>query len=346
MAFLRNAWYVAAWAQEVGRELMPRKILNEPVLMYRLESGRAVAIGGVCPHRFAPLHLGRLVGDLVQCGYHGLQFDCTGACVVNPFDGSVPKAAKVRRYPLEERHGLLWIWMGEEAQCDPQRIPDFSYLVDPKRRLLSGMMKVEANYELITDNLADLTHTNFLHSTFLKVEAFPKGKIEVLQEGNTIHCNFWFPDGRVTPLAGRFMRNPDAIVDRWTEIRWDPPSLIMLDSGATPTGRPRSEGVQNYGTHLLTPETETSTFYFYGHARSFAVDDPKMDDVVREWQEQAFIKEDKGMIEAQQQVIGNAADFMSLRPALMSNDTGVQRIRRTLAKLIKEEAEARGKVAA
>ena len=338
MAFLKNAWYVAGWSSEVGRALFVRTILNEPVLMYRTEGGKAVAMADACPHRFAPLHLGQLVGDLVQCGYHGLRFDRGGACVLNPFDGSAPKNARVKTYPLEERWGVLWIWMGEESACDAARIPDFSYLVDPKRRVLPGTTRVEANYELIIDNLADLTHTNFLHANFLKVDAFTNGKHEVLQEGNTVHSKFWFPNGRVTPLSAKFMDNPDLIVDRWTEIRWDAPSLIMLDTGATPTGRPRAEGTQNYGTHLLTPETETSTHYFFAHARGFKLDDPKTDDIVREWQRVAFNEQDKPMIEAQQRVLGSA-DFMSKRPALQSNDLGTVRIRRVLAQLIAQEHE-------
>ncbi|MFM9968603.1 MAG: Rieske 2Fe-2S domain-containing protein [Burkholderiales bacterium] len=337
MAYLKNAWYVAAWSTEVGRTLFVRTLLDQAVLMYRTEAGKAVAMANVCPHRFAPLDRGQLVGDTVQCGYHGLRFDGSGTCVLNPFDGSAPKNARVRTYPLEERWGVLWIWMGDEALCDASRIPDFSYLVDPKRKVLPGTTRVEANYELIIDNLADLTHTNFLHSNFLKVEAFPNGRHEVIEDGNTVHSKFWFPNGRVTPLSAKFMDNPDLIVDRWTEIRWDPPSLIKLDTGATPTGRPREEGTQNYGTHLLTPETETSTHYFFAHARGFKVDDPKTDEIVREWQRVAFNEQDKPMIEAQQRIVGRA-DFMSLRPALQSNDLGTVRIRRVLARLLEEES--------
>jgi vanillate O-demethylase monooxygenase subunit len=233
--------------------------------------------------------------------------------------------------------------MGEAGKCDAGTIPDFAYLVDPNRRVLPGVTKVEANYELIVDNLADLTHTNFLHSNFLKVSTFAQGTHEVVQEGKTIWSKFWFPNGRITPLSAKFMDNPDLIVDRWTEIRWDAPSLIMLDTGATPTGQPRDQGTQNFGTHLLTPETETSTYYFYAHARSFKQNDIKTDEIVREWQRVAFNEQDKPMIEAQQRNVGKA-EFMSLKPALLANDTGAVRIRRLLAQLIQAELVLMGSV--
>jgi phenylpropionate dioxygenase-like ring-hydroxylating dioxygenase large terminal subunit len=334
--FLRNAWYVAAWPEELGRELFPRTFLNDRVVLYRTENGAAVAMADSCPHRFAPLHMGRLVGDAVQCAYHGLRFDSNGACVLSPFDEKIPRNARVRVYPLTERFGLVWIWMGDPERADPARIPDFSYLTEKTRKIVPGRTLVQANYELIVDNLADLTHTHFLHSSFLKTEAFERGEHEVVQEGTTVHSKFWFPNGRVTPIVGKFMDDPDLIVDRWTEIRWDPPCLIRLNSGATPTGRPRSDGIQLYGTHLLTPETDTSTHYFYAHARAFKQDDPKTDELVREWQRVAFNEEDKPIIEAQQRNLGTR-DLMSLRPVLLSSDAGAIRIRRVLAKCIEGE---------
>jgi vanillate O-demethylase monooxygenase subunit len=336
MEYLRNTWYVAAWADEVSQSLFPRMILDEPIVFYRTSSGKAAAIEDRCPHRFVPLHRGRLVGDNVECGYHGLQFDCSGQCVVSPFDAKIPKAAKVKSYPLEERYGIVWIWMGDPDKADADLIHDFSYLLSNERRVLRGGMTVKANYELLVDNVADLTHTHFLHSAFLHHDAFSRGKHEVIQEGNTIHSKFSFPNGRVPPIVGKFMDNPDLIVDRWTEIRWNAPAVIRLDSGATLPGQPRSEGIQMFGTHLLTPETQTTTHYFYAHARAFKLTDPKTDEVVREWQRVAFNEEDKPMIEAQQQRM-KTPDLMSLKPILLSSDAGAVRIRRTLARLIEEE---------
>src|SRR5271167_4773848 len=127
--YLKNTWYVAAWAAEVGDTLLARQFLDEPIVMFRDQAGRAVALHDRCPHRFAPLRLGALVGDRVRCGYHGLEFNSLGECVHNPHgNGAVARAAKVRAFPLAERHSLVWIWMGEPAQADTALIPNFSFL--------------------------------------------------------------------------------------------------------------------------------------------------------------------------------------------------------------------------
>lgn len=144
MAFLRNAWYVAAWASEIERKLFHRTLLGVPVVMYRREDGAVTAMHDRCPHRFVPLHLGRLVGDNVECGYHGLQFDCGGQCVANPFDGRPPRAAKVRTFPVVERHGIVWIWPGDAAP-DESRIPAFAHLDDPALAKVPGYRHVKAH---------------------------------------------------------------------------------------------------------------------------------------------------------------------------------------------------------
>ncbi|MBB1163233.1 Rieske 2Fe-2S domain-containing protein, partial [Aquariibacter albus] len=130
MSYLKNAWVVAALSSEVGPEaLFHRTLLDTPVLIYRKADGTPVALHDRCPHRFAPLHLGRRIGDEVACLYHALRFDCSGQCTHNPHgNGQIPAAAQVRSFPLLERHGFLWIWMGEPAAARPEALPDFSPL--------------------------------------------------------------------------------------------------------------------------------------------------------------------------------------------------------------------------
>ena len=144
MSFLRNVWYAAAWGNEIkAGELFQRTLLNEPVVFFRDTQGNAQAIADRCPHRFAPLGMGILKGDAVRCPYHGLEFDGSGACVHNPHgDGAIPKAAKVKAYPLVERYSLLWIWMGDPHLADAALIPDFNCMDEDhwyvgKRYLLS-----------------------------------------------------------------------------------------------------------------------------------------------------------------------------------------------------------------
>jgi phenylpropionate dioxygenase-like ring-hydroxylating dioxygenase large terminal subunit len=338
MAFLRSIWYVAAWKDEITDRLFSRTFLNEPVLMYRKQNGEAVAIGDRCPHRFAPLHMGRLVGDAVECPYHGLQFDCSGACIKNPHgDGKIPQAAKVKSYPLVEKYDLLWIWMGQPERADPSRIPAFEQIVDPQKRTIKGYTAIQANYELVADNLLDLSHAQFVHADFLRTDAFLEAAHEVVQEGQTVHSRRWVPNTKGPASYMRHFDDPEMLVDHWMRARWDAPGLCRLDVGVTPAGRPESEGIRRQGSHLLTPETETSTHYFYASTRNFRINDPATDDQVREWHRVGFGEQDKPMIEAVQRMMGTT-DLMSLRPVLLSVDSAAMRGRRILARLIEQEA--------
>src|SRR5882757_4446416 len=82
--FIRNAWYIAAWADELGQKPLARRICNDPVVLFRDRDGRPAALVDRCCHRSAPLSLGEVVSDGIQCGYHGLTFDGSGACVAIP----------------------------------------------------------------------------------------------------------------------------------------------------------------------------------------------------------------------------------------------------------------------
>ena len=338
MSFLRNAWYAAGWADDISPTLTHKTILNESIVFYRTSTGEPVAMQNRCPHRFAPLHLGHIVDDTIQCGYHGLQFDCTGKCVVSPFENRVPKSARVKRYPLVERHSVAWIFMGDESLADPRRIPDFSCIDDPARARLRGSLPVKANYELVVDNLADLSHANFLHGNYLAKAGVEHTEHSVDTQGGTIYSKFWFPNVKIPPIWGQYFDDQSAMVDRWSEIRWDAPCNVLLHAGVTRTGQPRSAGIEALGVHLVTPETEYSSHYLYCHCRDYKVGDPETDALIRVWQRVAFSDQDKPMLEAQQAVLGER-DLMTMRPLLLSTDTGAIQIRRALKSLIESERQ-------
>ena len=189
MAFLRNAWYVAGWSDELSAgRLLSRTLLDEPVVLFRDERGQARALFDRCPHRFAHLSMGQLCdgGASLQCAYHGLRFDGAGRCVLNPHTGGViPKAAVVRHYPVIERYSALWIWMGDSSRADEHGIPELSFLDPDHWAVGTGSMEVEAPYELEIDNILDLSHIEFLHPLFSS-EAVRRGKVECTQDGETV----------------------------------------------------------------------------------------------------------------------------------------------------------------
>lgn len=341
--FLKNAWYVAAWQSEIGDTPYAATIIDEPVVLFRGNDGTVTALADRCPHRFAPLHRGRVVGDAIQCGYHGLSFDRSGACVGNPVgNGAIPGAARVRAFPTVARDRLVWIWMGDPALADPARIPDFHWLDDADGYVFTGehSMTQPVGYELIVDNLLDLTHGAFLHPTTLGNEALARGTATVRQDGDRIHYDRWNPDGEAVALfrmAGAEAAN--GRVDYWNDMRWDPPGAFYLEIGITPTGEDRGDGVHMGTVHLLTPVDATTTIYRWIIFRNFSTDNAEVTRQVETLVEYAFREEDEPMLRAvQAQMAGR--DFWDLAPLLLPGDKAAVLARRTLRRLIEADGQA------
>lgn len=339
-SYLRNAWYVAAWSSEVGRELLERTILEEPIVLYRRENGEAVAIGNACPHRLAPLSMGKLVGDTVQCPYHGLRYDSSGACVLNPHAGGmIPPRMRVPAYTLVERHGLIWLWFGEAHAADPATIPDFSCHQDAELAFVGGMIEMKANYQLVTDNLLDLAHGEFVHEGLLGSPAITHSKLETIESGTTIYSNRWMPNGEAMPAFHMIFDGHQAgtPVDQWAYMRWDAPAHMLLDVGVTHVGAPRSEGAWIYGTDILTPKNATTTYYFWAITRGYKTEDPAAGELWRQFIKGAFEGQDQVIIEAQQRMLGERS-LEEADPVMFASDAAAQRARKLLARLVDRQA--------
>ena len=166
--FIRNMWYVAGWSSELAPGvLLPRQVVGERLVLFRRADGIAVALEDRCPHRMAPLSAGRLEGASLRCMYHGLQFDAAGSCIRVPGADRVPPRLKARSYPVVENSGWLWVWMGEPANANPNATPKGWGLDSPQWHLKAGALDYDADYQLIHDNLLDLSHLDYLHETTL-----------------------------------------------------------------------------------------------------------------------------------------------------------------------------------
>lgn len=337
MPFLFNAWYAAGWSETLGQTPLRIKMLGEQLMVFRARDGGAVALGDICPHRFASLGFGTIVADTVQCPYHGLRFDRTGACVHNPHgDGLIPPGAKVRSYPIVERYHALWVWMGDPGLADPASIPDFS--VYDRADIISSRddLHVAAGYELITDNLLDLTHAAFLHP-FLTSEGYAgRSRLKVEQEGRIVRSYMWNDDEALTPLFELVWDGQGHRVDMRAHMHWTAPSSLLLDVGVTAVGGAPEDGPWLPSAHLLTPETETSTHYFWMVGRNRQPENDELGQIIHGGIKQAFETEDEPMIA---QVAANMAgrDFWSMQPAILGGDAAAVRARRLLAKMIREE---------
>ncbi len=303
--FLKDCWYVAAWDHEVAETPLARTILGEPVVLYRAPDGTALALEDRCCHRALPLSLGTQVGDGLQCAYHGLTFDRTGACVAVPGQTRVPPGAGVRAYPLVERWRWLWIWMGDLGRADPALIPNWWWLDHPDWELVKGKhLHIACHYELITDNLLDLSHLAYVHLATIgtgSITAFP---ITTEREDDLVRMTRWILDRPPPPLfktVGGF----EGTVDRWQIVETRAPCHTLIYAGAIAAGTidpVRGEpagGIHIRNVNAPTPETETSTFYFYGHARDFAVGEEAVSATMFEQFARTF-DEDVEILEAQQ----------------------------------------------
>jgi len=335
--FLRNAWYVAASDKEIGRKPLRRIIMNEPIVMYRTEAGAPVALEDRCVHRHLPLSMGRLEGDILECLYHGLCFDTTGACVTVPGQQTVPPGARVKSYAMVERYHWVWIWMGDPALADPAKITDFHWLDDPEWGATTRYLHVKGNWQLVVDNLLDLTHLAFVHPTTIGNRALIGAKVKVDRSPDEVVVTRWTIDAPAPPTfvkAGGFTSN----VDRWQIIHFTPPSFVRLDVGATPTGTGapegrRVDGIQMRNLNAMTPETETTTHYFYGQAHDFDIRNPKTTEMIMDQITTAFL-EDQAVFEAQQ---NNMLQMPNAPQIDINADTGVLQARRILERLHAEE---------
>ena len=341
MAFLKNAWYVAAWAEEVDRTPMARTLLGESVLMYRREDGQAVAMGNRCPHRHAPLCDGRLVGDAIECPYHGLKFDTSGTCVDNPHGRHlIVPAMRVDSYTLVERYGALWIWMGDAAP-DESLIPDFGVLNDVAHyRTVRRHMMVEADYRLVADNVLDLTHIVYVHKGIGGLGFLENESNETQQVGNQVWCRRRNEGIKAAPAYRAVVPDYNHIlVDKQQNIRWDPPANLLLEIVHHETQKPDSLRTVNYGGNLLTPETEGRTHYFWSVSRGYALDNEALDAAMEKGVNDAFAGEDKPIIEAQQRMMNLHGD-QTPAPVLLETDVAAMRARRVLEGLIATEAKS------
>jgi phenylpropionate dioxygenase-like ring-hydroxylating dioxygenase large terminal subunit len=342
--YLRNAWYVAAWSDDLtDGKLLPRTIMQEPVVLYRKADGNAVALQDRCAHRFAPLSMGKIVkGDCVQCPYHGLEFDPSGACVLNPHGTkNIPPRARVRSYPVTEKHKAIWIWMGDRP-ADHDKVPDFGVLdnVPELHATKRDHITIKANYELIIDNLLDLSHTSFLHEGILGNADTVESDISVEQEDEDIVVSRYASDVVAPGMFAQFWPSDPGRVDKFTRMRWMPPSTMRLMTGICTTGAAPESGTGYHAIHMLTPESDSTTHYFFTAVR-FNVKTPD-DTVNAQLQEKiatmrrfAFEEQDAPVIEAQQRIIDSSAS--PLDPVVLAIDVGPVRYKRILQKLIEGE---------
>jgi len=338
--FLRNAWYVAAWDKDVGAGLVPATILGEAIVMYRKLDGSVVALEDACPHRKLPLSMGRLKGEQVECGYHGLTFDCSGTCVHVPGADRIPPSARVRAYPVERRYDLLWIWMGDPAKADPAMIFRVERWGDPAWGVNQGdAMTVDCNYLYITDNLLDPSHVSWVHRGSFAGAACEDTPLEISAAENGVTVSRWMLDVEPAPFYAPYLRFAGHC-DRKQQYEVRFPShaaikAIFTPAGSGGEGRPAHPDVFVMDSYnLMTPIDANRTKYYWFQMRNFAPGDAKVSRQFAESVRAAFAEDRAILAAVHKGMAEKRTPNIDLRI-----DAGPLRFRRRLAQLIEAEGQ-------
>jgi len=341
--FPKNTWYVACTLGEIESKPLGRTICNERIAFYRGHEGKVCAVEDFCPHRGAAMSLGYVDNGNLVCGYHGLVMGCDGKVVSMPMQ-RVAGFPCVKSYPVVERYGFVWVWPGDAEKADESLIPHLAWAEDPEWAYGGGMYHINCDYRLMIDNLMDLTHEAYVHTTSIGQDEIDETPVNTKVDGDTVITSRYMENIFAPPFwaaALRYNDLPDnAPVDRWQISRFTPPSHILIDVGVALAGKGGFEADPAHKAaaivvDFITPETETSHWYFWGMARNFKADDPELTKVIREGQGKIFA-EDLAVLEAQQRNLQANPD----RKLLMLNiDTGGVQARRILDRIVKDEQQ-------
>jgi phenylpropionate dioxygenase-like ring-hydroxylating dioxygenase large terminal subunit len=340
---VRNAWYIAAWADELKAEPLARRICGDPIVLFRDSQNRAAALADRCCHRAAPLHLGSVVESGIECGYHGLTFDGSGRCIRIPGQSRIPEDAWVRSYPVVEKNQLVWLWMGDPALADPAKIVDFSYHDDAaKWPNKHDMYPIQGNYMLMVDNLMDLTHLGYLHAKTVGGNPSAHVDAEMKTERTQTGLRFtrWMKNS-VPPPSYVKAAGFQGRIDRCQKFEFVAPSTVLQWTGATDAGSEYADPEQDFRFqfrlfHGLTPETETSCYYFWSVANGYRQNEPEATEQLYREIAPTFV-EDREMVEAQQARLG---EFGEAGLVDIASDANRMHMRRMVERLIAAEQPA------
>ncbi len=335
--YVFNAWYVAAWSSEVTDAPVKRTICEIPLVLYRGRSGQVRVLEDRCAHRAYPLSPGVVNGDSIRCGYHGFEYDGDGLCTRVPAQSTVPTRARVRAFPVVEKDGWVWVWTGAAERADEAAVPDTHWMTDPAWATVTHSVRFDCRADLIHDNLLDLTHESFLHTSTVGDDYIYEHGITVEVDGDVVTVDRLMPSVEAPPLYAQTM-GTKGLYDRFHCTEFRLPSYHVLHSGITEQGRPREEGYLIKVLNGITPIDATTSWYYYAFSRNFAIDDAQATEQLRAGLG-IVLREDADALALQEM-------GMQQRPArehdvLIAQDAGVAKARRMMAQLLRAEAAER-----
>jgi len=339
--FPLNTWYVACTPDDIMTEPFARKICNIPLVLFRNLQNEIVAVEDFCPHRGAPLSLGFVENGQLVCGYHGLRMGDKGEVASMP-NQRVDNFPCISAYATVERYDFVWVWPGEQSKANEQLIPVLEWAISENWAYGGGLYHINCDYRLMVDNLMDLTHETYVHASSIGQKEIDEAPVSTKMEGQQVVTSrfmegvyappFWQNALRANDLAD------DVLVDRWQVCRFDLPSHIMIEVGVAHAGlggyhAPQEAKASSIVVDFITPETDTSIWYFWGMARNFKPQDKNLTDSIREGQGKIFA-EDLDMLEQQQK---NLLIYPDRKVLKLDIDAGGVMARRLIERAIKQE---------
>lgn len=158
---LKNFWYPAAFASQLRKDTpVPFDLFGQPWVLFRNKTGEPACVRDECAHRACPLSLGKVIDGNIQCAYHGWQYNQQGQCVTMPSTAACPNIG-VSSMACKEEAGFVLVWPGQGPQ---PAVPDLS---PPGGFQIHAEIEVEVEVEhgLLMENLLDLAHAPFTHTT-------------------------------------------------------------------------------------------------------------------------------------------------------------------------------------
>lgn len=337
--FPLNQWYVAGFSNELTDTPIARTFLNQAVVLFRTGDGKPAALEDRCCHRSLPLSLGTVESAGLRCGYHGLLFSPAGTCIEIPGQERIPGKAQVKSFPIIEKNQILWIWMAREEGSHPTyEPPTYQFHDEPDFKFGCGHFHYEAPYQLIHDNLLDLSHLGYVHLKTIGGNATQhmNAEMKVSAEGDIVRVVRKMP-GTPPPPTYKAAWPFGELCDRWQEIEFHISHLRIwtgaMEPGTGSMDDPNRHGFHMRGFHGVTPETDETSHYFWSIASNEHPHMPgNLNDVVE--QTRYTFGEDKVVIEAQHQNMkgfGSAATWIDIHV-----DAGAVRARRVMDRLVKQ----------
>ncbi|XP_004498345.1 chlorophyllide a oxygenase, chloroplastic [Cicer arietinum] len=291
---LKNFWYPVAFSADLKDDTMiPMECFEEPWVIFRGKDGKPGCVQNTCAHRACPLHLGSVNEGRIQCPYHGWEYTTDGKCEKMPSTRMLN--IKIKSVPCFEKEGMIWIWPGNDPPTAtlPSLLPPSGFVVHAEI-----VMELPVEHGLLLDNLLDLAHAPFTHtSTFAKGWSVPS------------FVNFLTP---ASGLQGYWDPYP-------IDMEFRPPCMVLSTIGISKPGKLEGQSTKECATHLhqlhvCLPSSKHKTRLLYRMSLDFAPllkHVPFMQHLWRHFAEQV-LNEDLRLVLGQQERMNNGANVWNV----------------------------------